>query len=125
MISVQNANAYFAAHVFGKAWGEYTGEQKDKAILQARRDLSRALARPIRDDEPPYREGDPTRDEYAVYEQAVYLLLRDVLPEGSGDATAPLDESKASPTPRSVCGRWSADALSWLGERLVFSARLV
>ncbi len=119
MITTQNANAYFAGHTLARAWDEYSGAQKDAAILRARRELSRELGRPMRDDEPAYKEGDQIRDEYAVYEQAAYLLLRDVHPEGSGSAQPVLDAQEA-PTlvPQAFCGKWSRDALRWLGTRV-------
>ena len=80
MINLANANAYFEGRTVGKFRKEYSGEQKEAAITQARRDLARAIGRPMRDDEPPYEEGQKRRDEYAVYEQALYSLLRDTMP---------------------------------------------
>ena len=68
MICLQNANAYLKSRTLWDAWDEYSSDQKEMAITQARRDLSRALGRPMADDEPPYQEGDRRRDEYAVYE---------------------------------------------------------
>ena len=124
MINVQNANAYFAAHTFGRAWNEYSGAQKDAAIIQARRELSALVLRPMRDDEPPFREGEAHRDEYAVYEQAVYLLLRDSLPDGSGELTPSLDEAKERPVPQAIDGRWSKCAVNWLRDRIVRFPRL-
>lgn len=123
MINVQNANAYFAGRTIGRAWDEYSGEQKDAAILQAKRELSKI--RPMLEDEPPYQLGDVHRDEFAVYEQAAYLLFRDTLPAGSGELTPSLDEAKERPVPRDLDGRWSIDALVWLGDRLVKSVHLV
>lgn len=125
MICLQNANAYFQGRTLRRAWNEYSGEQKDAAILQARRELSKALGRPLKDDEPPYKEGDATRDEYAVYEQAAYLLLRDVLPDGSGELTPSLDEGKERPLPHALAGRFAIEALHWLGDRVVYSVHLV
>lgn len=121
MISVGNANNYFAGRTVGKFWNEYTGEQKDAAIAQARRDLARALGRPMKDDEPPYVEGDKMRDEYAVYEQAVYTLLRDASPEGGGTSVPPLDGEEVRMKNASMAvggGRWSIEALSWLCDKL-------
>lgn len=119
MISVANANAYFSGHTLAKAWGEYSGAQKSSAIDQAKRELSADLGRPMAEDEPDYRLGDQTRDEYAVYEQAIYLLLRNVHPEGSGSATPALEgENVATLVPASVGGRWSSAAIHWLGGRV-------
>lgn len=119
MICTQNANAYFSGHTLARAWDEYSGEQKDAAILRARRELARELGRPMRDDEPPYREGEQRRDEYAVYEQAAYLLLRDVHPEGGVAAQPVLDaEGAGTLVPKDFAGKWSRDALRWLGARV-------
>ena len=122
MINVQNANAYFAGRTIGKQWDVYSGEQKDAAILQAKRELSKI--RPMREDEPPFQLGDVHRDEYAVYEQAMAMLLRDTLPGGRGELTPSLDEAKERPVPR-FYGRYAVDALVWLGDRLVKSVHLV
>lgn len=121
MISVQNANAYFEGRTVGKFWDEYSGEQKEAAITQARRDLARAIGRPMNDDEPPYVEGDRRRDEYAVYEQALYTLLRDTNPEGGGSAVPSLngDEVRQKNATLAVGGgKWSIEALSWLCDKL-------
>lgn len=121
MISVGNANSYFQAHAYGDAWNEYTGEQKDLAITQARRDLSRALGRPMRDDEPPYAEGDRKRDEYAVYEQALYTLLSGVQPKGGGSSVPSLEPDEKKPTGKSLStggGKWSIEALRWLCDKV-------
>lgn len=117
-INVQGANAYFAGRTLCRQWNEYSAAQKDAALLQARRDLSRALGRPMRDDEPPYKEGDTRRDEYAVYEQAVYSLIRSVSPEGSGNLVQPLDSAETHfvTSLNTAGGKFSMDALSWLAD---------
>lgn len=126
-ISIQNANAYFKGRTIGARWAEYSAEQKSAAIDQARRDLSRALGRAMRDDEPPYREGDTKRDEYAVYEQAVYSLLRDTLPNGGGSSVPSLEPDESKPRANSLAvggGKWSIEALSWLCDKLSVCTRL-
>lgn len=127
MICVQNANAYFQGRTVGKFWGEYSGEQKVAAIAQARRDLARAIGRPMKDDEPPYEEGQKKRDEFAVYEQALYSLLRDANPEGTGEALPSLngDETRSKLTLMSVGGgKWSIEALSWLCDKLTVVTKI-
>lgn len=127
MICLQNANAYFKGRTVGDSWNEYSGPQKEMAIQEARRDLSRALGRPMRDDEEPYQEGDTKRDEYAVYEQAVYTLLRSTLPKGGGSATPSLepDETKGKGmTLTEGYGKWSKEALSWLADKMTVVTRL-
>lgn len=121
-ISVEKAREYFNTRTAGEAWNEYSTAQKETAIAQARRDLSRALGRPMRDDEPEYREGDQTRDEYAVYEQALYTLLRDSAPRGgSGSAVPSINQGEVQTKAHSLStgkGKWSMEALSWLAKRI-------
>lgn len=127
MINLANANAYFEGRTVGKFWKEYSGEQKEAAITQARRDLARAIGRPMRDDEPPYEEGQKRRDEYAVYEQALYSLLRDTMPEGTGEALPSLngDETRSKLTSMAVGGgKWSIEALAWLCDKLSVVTRI-
>lgn len=126
-ICIQNANAYFKGRTIGARWAEYSAEQKTAALDQARRDLSRALGRPMRDDEPPYREGDTKRDEFAVYEQAVYSLLRDTLPSGGGSSVPSLEPDEAKPASNTLAvggGKWSIEALSWLCDKLSVVTKL-
>ena len=120
-ITLDRAAEYFSKHTSGDSWREYSSEQKESAIAQARRDLSRALGRPIRDDEPPYREGDRVRDEYAVYEQALYTLMRDVTPKGVSLSPVPALNQTEAERPysrRTGSGKFSMDALSWLAKRI-------
>ena len=118
MIDLSGATAYFKIHTRFKVWNEYSSEQRERAIEQAKRDLSRALGRPMREDEPPYAFGDRTRDEYAVYEQAVYTLLRDVNPSGTGvdiPSLEPDEKQDRQYTLGTGRGKWSEEALAWLG----------
>lgn len=121
-ISVEGARAYFKTRTAGDAWNEYSTEQKEAAIAQARRDLSRSLGRPLRENEPPYHEGDRTRDEFAVYEQALYTLLRDTAPKGgSGSAIPSINQGETTVKARTLRtgeGKWSMEALSWLAKRI-------
>ena len=118
MIDVNGADAYFASRTMGRHWAEYSAGQRKSAIEQAKRDFSRALGRPLREDEPQYRYGDQTRDEFAAYEQALYTLLRDVQPSGTGTDIPALDgdeRRKPSYTLGEGKGKWSEEALAWLG----------
>lgn len=118
-ITVDNADTYFASRTIRKQWLEYSPEQRKAAIEQAKRDLSRALGRPMKEDEPQFKYGDQTRDEYAVYEQAVYTLLRDALPNGNTGVETPSlepdEKQNTGHTLRSGRGKWSEEALAWLG----------
>ena len=120
-INVQGASEYFRNTTFSAKWAEYSTEQRAAAVAQAKRELSKALGRAMREDEPPYADGDTKRDEYAVYEQALYSLVRDAEPMGGGAAIPSLDADDRKPvgfTLRDGCGNWSKRALSWLADKL-------
>ena len=117
-INIEGADAYFASHAMGKAWKEYAPEQRKAAIEQAKRDFSRALGRPMNENEAPYRYGDETRDEYAVYEQALYSLLRFTLPNGGGADIPSLEPDEKADRKKTLSKggeKWSEEALAWLG----------
>ena len=118
MICIDNANAYFKSHPMGANWAEYSAEQKNSAIEYAKRELSRALGRALKEDEPQYRYGDRTRDEYAVYEQALYVLLRDSQPNSAGVVMPSAEPDEAQPTAHTMASgkdHFAAEALRWLG----------
>lgn len=118
MIDANGADAYFAGRTMGRAWREYSAEQRACAVEQAKRDLSRALGRAMREDEPQYRYGDQTRDAFAVYEQALYTLLRDARPGSTGADIPSLEPDGRQDHPYTLGtgrGKWSEEALAWLG----------
>jgi hypothetical protein len=81
--------------------------------------LGRALGRELDDDEAAYVEGDRTRDEYAVYEQALWILENGVI--ANGDGSAPMAEivgASARQAPSEAQAQREAfapEALRWLG----------
>ena len=110
MINVEGAAAYFAGTTLSQAWSQYSAKQKEAAIEMAKREFGRALGRPLREDEPPFQMGDAVREEYAAYEQALYV---------GGSAVPSLDQDdQKSPayTLAGAKGQWSPGALSWLGK---------
>jgi len=57
-------------------------------------------------------------DEYAVYEQAIYTLLRDANPSGTGadiPSLEPDEKQDRQYTLGTGRGKWSEEALAWLG----------
>ncbi len=126
MISIDGANAYFSNHSRRADWEGFSLEQRKAALSQALRDVSRALGRPLREDEPTYRHGDRRRDEFAAYEQALYALVRDAPAEGELQSPVPsLNPDEAAGARRTLSagrGKWSAEALAWLGCRQVVEA---
>lgn len=117
-IDLEGADAYFSIdnHVNGPVWLRFRPERREGAIAQARRMFEQDLGRPMRETG---AEGDARRDDLAVYEQALWLLLGAPYGDGqSGDAVAVLqgtakEEEARKTAPRRP--RWSEDALRWLG----------
>ena len=91
-ITAEGASEYFKATTFYDLWVQYSYEQKSAAVEMAKREFGRALGRPLREDEPQYRIGDRTREEFAAYEQALYSLMRDAQPKGGGSMVPSLDQ---------------------------------
>ena len=119
MIDTRGATVYFKTTTFSAKWAEYSDDQKKAAVEMAKREFSRALGRPLREDEPPYQLGDTVREEFAAYEQALYTLLRDTEPNGCGSAVPSLDQDERrapAVTLGGSKGQWSPRALSWLGQ---------
>ena len=118
-INVDGADAYFSSRTSHDDWQAYSADQRKAAIEQAKRDFSRALGRPMREDEAQYRYGDRTRDEYAVYEQALFTLLRDAQQRGLALSPIPSLNPDEAQDPRTVHStgycKWSSEALAWLG----------
>jgi len=120
MIDYSGAVTYFAEHVKGHIFqdaGETAGTQ---AIAHGRRQLARALGRAMSDTEAAYSEGDTTRDEYAVYEQALYLIENGVIANGEGSAPlAVVSGGGEQPDGRrqAEAAVYAPEALRWLGYR--------
>lgn len=126
MIDLENATNYFKTRTVWGDWSEYSAEQQTAAIEQAKRDLSRALGRPMKEDEPPYKAGDRTRDEFACYEQAFYTLQKETLPRKKNGAIVPpvnpTDESYPDWKEKNCgagYGKFSRDALVWLSSKII------
>lgn len=117
-INADGASEYFRTTTFSDVWAEYSTGQKEAAVEMAKRDLSRALGRPLKEDEPPYQYGDAVREEYAAYEQALFTLLRDAQPKGGGSPVPSLDQDDQKAPAFSLGSsknQFSPRALSWLG----------
>lgn len=121
-IDVKGANAYFSPDNHSKApvWTRYSDIQRAGAIAEAKRDLTRVLKRALDEDEPPYAPGDGRREEYAVYEQALWRLEGSVQADpDTGDIVATLrgrqeTDDLAQGRDRSYAGIAHA-AMMWLG----------
>ena len=118
MIDITGADAYFSTRTLNRQWLDFAPAQRKTAIEQAKRDLSRALGRALKENESAYQYGDQTRDVFAAYEQALFTLLRDTHPQGTA-SDIPALEPDSQRAPKQTLSRgaekWSEEALAWLG----------
>lgn len=120
MISFDNAQTYFSATSHHKAaiWSAFGTSHRRGAVAAARRMLSRALGRAMNDSEAAYAEGDRTRDEYAVYEQALWMLEHGQVADATGNDPVPVltgSVDVAAKGQGDTCSVFSPEALRWLG----------
>lgn len=121
-IDVTGANAYFRIgnHVKANVWNRFEPSHREGAVTAAIRLFSRELRRPINTAEPEYAEGDRIREEYAIYEQALWMLEDTPIADASGgDAAAILrgkvDGLTAEQAYNHARGMFSPEALRWFG----------
>jgi len=111
--NLQNANAYFATHSKFALWDQFDASQKEAAIEQADLFLSRALRRPMRQDEPPVQKGDHRRDDLPVFEQALHYLMQLGIGKARGNNIGIL---RGNPPAVAAPGdEYAHEALRWLG----------
>jgi len=118
MINADGATIFFSTHLKGNIWTMTPESSQAAAIAQARMILSRALGRAMNDSEATYAEGDQTRDEYAVYEQALYLIENGTIANAQGSAPQPIlvGATDAPDIPRNgISALYAPEALRWLG----------
>jgi hypothetical protein len=115
MISIDNADTYFSStgHVNAAVWAAFTDDQRAAAVASARRVLSRGLRREMADNEAAYAEGDTERDEYAVYEQALHMLVNGRITDASSGSPYPIAVKTSEEIKRA--SYYSEEALRWLG----------
>lgn len=70
--TITDANTYFAEtnHIRSKDWANYETAERTGALAQAKRELELFMARDV------YNPGttDRFRDDYAIFEQALFIL---------------------------------------------------
>lgn len=117
-ISAANADAYFAPgnHSQAEIWLKFTAQHRAGAVATARRMFEREFRRAL--DDSGASDTISYREDYAVYEQALWILLGTPFGDGSGgDAVAIL--SGETPSESTAGGRkrdrWNPDAIRWLG----------
>ena len=121
MITYETSLQYFKSggHLKAATWAQAGEEACASAICAARRTLARALGRAMNDAEDAYAEGDNTRDEYAVYEQALWMIENGVVANGQGSAAlaqmAGAQDAQARVATGSQAALYAPEALRWLG----------
>lgn len=120
-ISIESANQYFSTenNVNASVWLKFPEQVRTGAIASAKRMFETELRRPMKEDEPPYFAGMTRREDLAVYEQALWLLLGTPWGDASnGDAISCLQgqsEIALSEAMGKKRERFSPEALRWLG----------
>jgi hypothetical protein len=117
-INLAGAQTYFGASNHHKAavWSAFAQGHRTGAVAAARRTLSRGLGRAMSDSEDAYAEGDRTRDEYAVYEQALWMLENGQVADATGNDPVPVLTGKADAAEtKPGAGLYAPEALRWLG----------
>jgi hypothetical protein len=120
MIDYDNAQIYFGAANHHKAagWAAFGSGHRVGAIAAARRVLTRALGRPLNDAEAAYSEGDQRRDEYAAYEQALWMLENGQVADATGNDPVPIlagRQDTADGSGGNSFSLFASEALRWLG----------
>ena len=115
MINLDGADAYFSGtnHVSAAIWAAHTENQRTAAVASARRVLARALARQMSDTEAAYAEGDRYRDDLAVYEQGLHMLVTGMITDSDSGSPYPIavkQDATGKPAPY-----YAPEALRWLG----------
>lgn len=110
--------SYFDAesHIRATVWQQFGERQQKAAIAQAKRQLSRAIDDDI-EDEIIDTDDHVYRPDYAVYEQALWLLENGVIADADNAAPAALssDPEQSDGARDSQRGLLSPEALRWLG----------
>lgn len=118
-IDFTGAQVYFgtANHHKAAVWSGFGQGHRTGALAAARRVLARGLGRAMRADESAYNEGDRTRDEYSVYEQALWMLENGQVADATGNDPVPVLTGKADTADTRAPGAslYAPEALRWLG----------
>ena len=92
--TVQDADAYFSPknHVKAQSWKSFESDDKEAGFNQAKRELELSLGRDLQD---PTSTTSKQRDDYALYEQALFILSNSQRQLGVGQSkVVDLDKQK-------------------------------
>lgn len=115
-IDINDATEYFSLHLRAGVWNGFGEQQRTGAIAHAKRLLNRALNLDI-DDEAIDEDDYAYRPDYAVYEQALWMLENGVIANGEQSAPAFVasDPEKPDNARDSQKAILAPEALRWLG----------
>lgn len=87
--TITDANTYFAAtnHVRALDWANYSTNERTGALAQAKRELELFIGRDVEDP----AASDHFRDDYAIFEQAMYILDNTVRTVSSQNSAQMID----------------------------------
>ena len=129
MIDITQADAYFRAnhHTHATFWGRYSKDAREGAVAEAKRLLARALRRELCENLPAYKLGDTRRDDFATFEQALFLLRVGASSINGGSspypAAVPVAGSDDQEPEETYAGGICKAALAWLGIPAMISVR--
>ncbi len=119
-----DADTYFKpnAHLLGRTWSEYKPEEKSAALAQAQQELELYTGRQMEDTNSGWTYGP--RDDYAVFEQAVFMLqnLHRANMTG-GQRAVKLPKEDAGKEPRQNDIGIAPMAQRWLGRHRIRAVR--
>lgn len=117
-ITLENADIYFSGdnHTMSAVWSAYTETQRKAALATARRNIERSLHRTLKDSQ---TDGDDIRDDFAVFEQALFELRKRPMSNANEGQPYPVAQdavlAQGAEAVRSRFPQWSDEALRWLG----------
>lgn len=129
MIDITAADAYFRSsnHTQAALWGRFGAQARQGAVAEAKRLLARALRRALDENLGAYELGDTRRDDFAAFEQALFLLRTNPVPITGGNSpypsAVPMPEDEADQPEETFAGGICKAALVWLGIPAVVSVR--
>ncbi len=129
-IDLDGADKYFETHSKSAVWHNYPPEIRSAAVIHARMIFSRALNRKMKDDYSEYSVENPDRyrDDFACYEQALYLLMEGPVLQSDTAIPYPIampEDPEVRRSEDSGIGRayYSPTALRWLGWNGAYTIR--
>ena len=87
--TITDANTYFSAtnHVRALDWANYSTNERTGALAQSKRELELFIGRNVEDP----ASSDHFRDDYAIFEQAMYILDNTVRTVSSQNSAQMID----------------------------------